>query len=1771
MKNNLIFLAIMMTAQLGLGQSLTTSSYTEDMEDILNPERGFYKHTDSHNGYPSVFVNPYTKLTSAELDSYLADGITLVLRLFYIHEFANQDSVSVAYRADMQADFDLLRQKGMKAIVRFAYSNLTDSLDLNVTPERIDGHLKSVKSVLATNQDVILVVQSGLIGTWGEWYYTNNFGNAGTITESDYVKRFQVITSLLEHVPAGIMVQLRTPFYKTRYLEYIGESTSAVTASEAYNPALVKARLGHHNDCILSTPDGRIHVVTIPKTAFSSLSSTITVGYRGIKDNALWAGTTQSQLPAPNEAMADYVIGSQSFGSWDNVPNVLTFANGTVQEFKVADDATNLYIRVKESGYLATGKDRYEVFINTDNNTSTGWIDAGAWTATGADYLLQKALDQGNILYSHTGVGNGWTWTQVASPGISATLEYSDSFDDQGTFSTTDDITFVADDSKYVMNGGETCLPTNQNDCAKSETRLAYHHYTYLNSLYQPDVLAKWDTQGCLDEITQALGYRLRLNSASIQGQVAAGGKLFVSLDVTNLGYAAPAKLRPLNLILRDTVTLSEYSIAFESVASDVRTWLTGNVVFNESLTMPATIPVSGAYKAFLSLPDAASNLATNSSYSIRFANQNTWEPATGYNALDLGVEVLAAGSPSTPSIVVDGSLTDWSDVDAIGFGTAAVGSVKAHDIADTLFISAGGTLGDGFNLYLDADGQSYTGYAGWAEGADYKLSADKLFRFEFGEDWVEISSAISYVQNSGSFEVKIPKSLLYGLDETVKIGYENLASGASAGRAPSAGNLFSYTLDFSLTVPRPVVSITADGSSSDWAYVDPLVQKATGDLSLLKVYDDKSNVYLLIKGSLTNTAANYQMFMNSDGNTVTGLIDPGFWTSTGADYALLSGLLYAHDSVTSKANNAGNPNAWAWTSAGSMTIQTSADSSTREMVVPKSSLNTLLAGSAIDVGYRKLNGNTVLDKLPSSGGLVRYTIETPYVKDLESMVISDDVINLTLTVQGGVISTTYESLLDTDNNAITGYGDGASIVGADFLIQNGILYSYGGDGTSWVWNPTGVLLAVADTQIDANVSQREISIPKSGLSLTTSNAIVNAVYKSTVNWAETARLPEFGMQAYTTTKAYIPELQTYTLSDDGTNIYLTVEGSHVIDTYEAFINIDNNTTTGYVDATWTTMGADYLIKDGILYQYSGVSNAWGWTPIVSAVHVINTQVTTDIKKREIVIPRVSLTSLAVNDIIASGYRNIVGINLGAYIPDTGGMKPYTVLNNYVPDLQQMVIADDASNIYVTVTGGILASTYDLYINSDESTSTGYYVPAWGASGADLLIQNGTLYDYTGTNNLWGWATSASSATVVDTDLGGGVYQRQFTIPRAAIDSNILTIAAGYGNTSNGNIEAQLPADGDMQAHVLTPLVLTIGEVGKITNDQTNEFEWTKIDLANTYVNPVVIMSPLSYNGSQPATLRVRDVTSTSFKYQIDEWDYLNGSHVEENIFYLVVEAGTYVLDGGVTLQAGNTSSDYQWSSTTFNQTFATIPLVFAQTTTSDKQSAVTTRVRYIGNDAFDLRIQEEEGSTDNHMDETVSWVALSEGLGNVGRTYEVDGTSRNYDHIFFEKYFTNTYDDPILFAHMQTSYGGDACALRYDDLGVDIVYFKVEEEKSADFEINHTNEEIGFMVFDSAGIISGKEIYQATSKIRGASTIEDNLEEGLESNVINKLVIYPNPATNIIKVSGVSEGEPIQIYNMIGRLVLQISDIEINISGLGKGVYFLKTPTQRAIRMIKQ
>ncbi|MCS5717161.1 DUF4832 domain-containing protein [Herbiconiux sp. CPCC 205763] len=237
----------------------TTVSYEASDEVIANPQRGF-DHTN--NTHYQADGSGYTPLDEATLEGYRAEGITQIVRVFYLEKFVANPVLDDAYLALLQADFDTARAAGISVIARFAYVQGGDwpysppygdaSLDV------VLAHIHQLGPILRANADVIPVVQNGFVGLWGEGYYTDHFvadpADPGVVTAEDWANRSAVTQALLDELPADRGVQVRTMLSKQELLGVPASADSAVTAEQAFTDTPI-ARVGHHNDCLLAAPD----------------------------------------------------------------------------------------------------------------------------------------------------------------------------------------------------------------------------------------------------------------------------------------------------------------------------------------------------------------------------------------------------------------------------------------------------------------------------------------------------------------------------------------------------------------------------------------------------------------------------------------------------------------------------------------------------------------------------------------------------------------------------------------------------------------------------------------------------------------------------------------------------------------------------------------------------------------------------------------------------------------------------------------------------------------------------------------------------------------------------------------------------------------------------------------------------------------------------------------------------------------------------------------------------------------------------------------------------------------------------------------------------------------------------------------------------------------------------------------------------------------------------------------------------------------------------
>ena len=204
------------------------------------------------------------------------------------------------------------------------------------------------------------------------------------------------------------------------------------------------------------------------------------------------------------------------------------------------------------------------------------------------------------------------------------------SSDDYGTFNGSKSREYWKKDTRYTLMGGETCGISDYCKCKQSLKDLEDYHWTYLNRGYNADVLSRWESEGCMDEVKRRLGYRLSLTEVAVPKKPAAGENFRVRIGLKNSGFAAPANPRDVELILVDG-NGKQTVYAFKDV--DPRYWFANETNFIDKVVkLPAD--ASGKCVLYLNLPDSYKTIHDNPLYSVRLANDNVWDSKTGYNKI---------------------------------------------------------------------------------------------------------------------------------------------------------------------------------------------------------------------------------------------------------------------------------------------------------------------------------------------------------------------------------------------------------------------------------------------------------------------------------------------------------------------------------------------------------------------------------------------------------------------------------------------------------------------------------------------------------------------------------------------------------------------------------------------------------------------------------------------------------------------------------------------------------------------------------------------------------------------------------------------------------------------------------------------------------------------------------------------------------------------------------------------------------------------------------
>ena len=211
------------------------------------------------------------------------------------------------------------------------------------------------------------------------------------------------------------------------------------------------------------------------------------------------------------------------------------------------------------------------------------------------------------------------------------------------------------------------------------------------------------------------------------------------------------------------------------------------------------------------------------------------------------------------------------------------------------------------------------------------------------------------------------------------------------------------------------------------------------------------------------------------------------------------------------------------------------------------------------------------------------------------------------------------------------------------------------------------------------------------------------------------------------------------------------------------------------------------------------------------------------------------------------------------------------------------------------------------------------------------------------------------------------------------------------------------------------------------------EYKWRTVNLTKSFINPIIIAKPLSYNDSAPATVRIKHIGHSSFTMRVQEWNYLDGLHAPEKASYLVVEKGSGMVDGR-RWEAGALLTDRcgtsSFESVNFISSFKFTPVILSSVVSFNSSDTVVTRIKDVTTTGFKVTLQEQEANVQSHPSEWICWIAWEPGrTGTIeGINYQVGQTAYSVTHKPYE--ISTNFGSRFVWVDEETSFDAETSHL---------------------------------------------------------------------------------------------------------------------------------------------
>ncbi len=202
---------------------------------------------------------------------------------------------------------------------------------------------------------------------------------------------------------------------------------------------------------------------------------------------------------------------------------------------------------------------------------------------------------------------------------------------------------------------------------------------------------------------------------------------------------------------------------------------------------------------------------------------------------------------------------------------------------------------------------------------------------------------------------------------------------------------------------------------------------------------------------------------------------------------------------------------------------------------------------------------------------------------------------------------------------------------------------------------------------------------------------------------------------------ASLRAISGYQATNDSVNVFYRLNYTGAYGFFRVYIDTDQSTGSGFQTGG---VGANYLLENGSLFSYTGTGTTWSWS-LVKTVTFTNAG-------------GVANWTVARADIGQTGNPNADDLLFQVEAPlETSAKYTHSYSGSGGASISNQQATNDSANVFYRFNYAGVYAFYRVYIDTDQNAGTGFQT---GGIGVNYLLENGSLFSYTGTGTTWSWS-----------------------------------------------------------------------------------------------------------------------------------------------------------------------------------------------------------------------------------------------------------------------------------------------------------------------------------------------------------------------------------------------------------------------------------------------